>query len=234
VNPQLAIKDPCVEHFGPGTPLDLPVHVAHEMFRRSRRMRFTTGDVLFRAQDIGDTLYLVCDGRIGMRCLSPSGHSVMSSSISQGGVVGLHALFEPSARHPTTAIAMVATTARAIVRDDIMSLAAISPMVMLSFARSMASEAISTVARMPVLAWDKAESRVVGALVELALRHGRTVTGGGVTVAVTHDEIAEHAGVARPTATTILQAASRAGLVLTGRRRIDVPDVKALLAWAQS
>lgn len=232
VNLQLVSSDPCVQHFGPGTALNLPIALAQALFRRSRRVRFVLGEVLFHAHDSGDTLYLVCDGRIGLRSFGRGGHAVITSTVSAGGVAGLHSLFDPGARHPVTAVAMATTNARAIQRDDLLSLAGDVSSLVLAFGRALARDATAAVRRMPDLVWERAERRVIDCVIDLMRRHGRALPDGGVWVAVTHDELAEHAGVARPTASMVLQTAVRAGVVVTGRRRIEVPDLEALTDWA--
>lgn len=53
---------------------------------------------------------------------------------------------------------------------------------------------------------------------------------GGSSVAVSQEELAEFCGASRGSVAAVLAALRRLGLVTTGRRVIDVPDLDALVA----
>jgi CRP/FNR family transcriptional regulator, cyclic AMP receptor protein len=226
-------RDPCVMHFGPGTAVNLPEVCAGEMFRRSTRRRFAQGETLFHSGDAGECMYLLCEGRVGLRVMLNGGHSVLTAILGHGEVVGLNTVFDPSWRHSTSAVALAATHARAIRRDDVLEIAADSNQVYLTFGRLLAREVAVQSQRSAELCWSRSDSRVKARLLELVDRFGRTSPDGLLKVSVTHEEIADFAGVARPTATAVLQEGARLGLLRTERRRVEIVDLLSFKAWVE-
>jgi CRP-like cAMP-binding protein len=234
MNMEALFRDPCVEHFGLGTTMNLADNVARELFRRSVRRRLAGGEVLLHAGDVGDTMALVCEGRIGLRCVNASGRTVISSLVGSGGVVGLHTAFEAEARHPFTAIALVPTHVRLIRRDDIRSLSMTSSALAFALGRMFTADATTQSVRLVEHTWERSELRIRRRIVEITERFGKAMPDGAIRVIVTHDEIAEYAGAARPTVTTLIGQAARDGVLVAGRRRLDVFDLGQLRKWAEA
>jgi CRP-like cAMP-binding protein len=76
-------------------------------------------------------------------------------------------------------------------------------------------------------------ARVAVRLVQLARRYGQSSAGGLViALPLSQDEIADWTGLSRPAVARALAEFRRAGLVLTGRRSLTLPDPDRLQAYA--
>ena len=231
MNGSTVFRDPCVEHFGPGTTVNLSDQAAQEVFRRSRRVRFKTGEVLLHAGERGGRVLFVCEGRVSFQSHTPAGNSVLTSTVGRGGIVGLGAAFDARSTQRVTARAMTDTQVRQVRSEDLLELCAVLPDVGVTLARAIAQELGDLQERVPSLVWDRAELRVRAAVARLVDRHGRTNSDGLVWLAVAHDEIAGLAGVARPTASSVISEAVKRGVLVTSRRYIGVADRKQFRDW---
>jgi CRP/FNR family transcriptional regulator, cyclic AMP receptor protein len=226
-------RDLFVTSFGPGSAMNLPVPAAEELFHQSARRRFGPGDVLFHAGDAGDAVYLICDGRVSLRSLRSASHPVTTLTVGRGGVVGLHTVFESTGRHPCSAQTMTRTSVREVRREVLLSMCATSPALALALGRVVAHDSAAQSDRVAEMCWEKAPSRVRRRVVELIERFGVSNSSGFVSIDATHEEVADLAGVTRPTASSVIQTAAKAGLIRTSRGRMEVVDLDGLRAWGR-
>ena len=227
----------CHQFFGPGTALDLPSGIAEDIDRLAARRRFATGDIIFHAGDLGDSMFMITSGRVALRMFGTGGSSVLTQMLGPGDVLGAHTIIDPGARHPGTAVALEPTHALAVRHDDVQSLANASAecswVLAVRLARSLSRETSQSSARIVESCWDRSDARVRNRLLQHVERFGRTDEFGVVSVAVGHEELAEFAGVARPTVSAVIQTGVRNGVLRVSRRRIEIPDLVRLREWAK-
>lgn len=223
--------------FGPGTAMDLPVPLAQHIERVGTRRSFPPGEIVFHAGDLGDSAFFVIDGRVALRMFGTGGSSVLTQMLGPGEVLGAHTIFDPGIRHPATAVALERTDTLAVRLEDVHALAVESAetswVLALRLARALSRETSQSSARIVESCWDRSDARVRARLVQLIERFGREADDGSVSLSVGHAELAEFAGVARPTVSAVLQTGVRSGVFRMSRRRIVVPDLGRLRDWAK-
>lgn len=89
--------------------------------------QFKEGEVIFRAGDPGGLAYLVQKGTIHVSIKDANHETIVVDIADDGGLVGMSSLMAGE-KHQTTAVAMEATTAIEIDRQDIVALLTVKPL----------------------------------------------------------------------------------------------------------
>jgi CRP/FNR family cyclic AMP-dependent transcriptional regulator len=193
----------------------------------ARRRRFRRNEVVFHEGDPGDALHLVRTGHFVVQRSTPLGDVVTLLVIGPGEVFGELAVVDPAPRNATVVAVSPAETLvlHASVFDAVR---ARHPSVDRVLVHALAGE-VRRLSGMLVEALHlPAEKRVLQRVVELARLFGGPSGTGSVTLPLTQEQIAQLAGVTRPTANRVLRSAQEAGLLRMARGRIDVLDTGGL------
>ena len=198
---------------------------------RATRRRLAKGAFVYRVSDPGDSVYLLLAGRIKTYKLAPSGREVILWFGFPGEVFGLvetphhkGRLVSVEACEPSE----VAEIPSAKFREFL----ARHPDVSQLLIQIIASRLGILANRLVYLMADNAEARIAKLLVDLAARYHDPADAAGHSIGLTHQEIADIAGVQRQTATRILGRFTERGALSVRYRRISIRDRDLLARYA--
>jgi CRP-like cAMP-binding protein len=185
--------------------------------------------VIFHDGDPGDTMHLVTGGHIAIRVTTPLGDVAMLRVLSPGEFFGELAVVSPEPRN-ATASALDRAETIAIPKLHLDELRA-RPAVDAVIIEALATEIRHTTAMLMEALYLPSEKRLFRRLVELASAFGCD-TEAAVVVPLTQEELAQLAGVTRPTANRLLKHAEADGVLRVTRARVEIldPDGVALRA----
>jgi len=201
------------------------------LMARATRRRLAKGAFVYRVSDPGDSVYLLLAGRIKTYKLAPSGREVILWFGFPGEVFGLvetphhkGRLVSVEACEPSE----VAEIPSAKFREFL----ARHPDVSQLLIQIIASRLGILANRLVYLMADNAEARIAKLLVDLAARYHDPADAAGHSIGLTHQEIADIAGVQRQTATRILGRFTERGALSVRYRRISIRDRDLLARYA--
>ncbi len=203
---------------------------ADMLMQKSTRRRFSAKEVVFRSGELGDTMLILCSGRVASRTVSGRGDVTYVDVSGPGQFVGTRMVLTNNARHGTDVVALEPTIVRVLRRDSFDEILVEYPVILRSLINSLLDQTDRLTHRVGESHWEKADTRVRRRLVELAENYESP---DGCVISLTHDDIAAASGVTRPTASITVQAGEQAGVLAIGRGRITVLDLNALRAWAR-
>jgi CRP-like cAMP-binding protein len=187
--------------------------------------------VIFHEGDPGDTMHLIAQGHIAIRTTTPLGDVAMLRVLRPGEFFGELALISDGPRS-ATAVALDKAETLAVSRtllDDVRSrIPAIDAVVTVA----LVAEVRRLAAALTEALYLPSGTRLLRRLVELTELFAAS-SSATVTIPLTQDEIAQLAGVTRPTANRILKKASDDGLLLVSRGQVEVLDAAGLARQAR-
>lgn len=191
------------------------------------------GDALFRHGDKGSSFAILLAGRFKVLTRASTGRTVLLGLRGPGDLLGEIAVLDQGSR---TADVIAVEPARAAIGSAAALHRVLTerPTALLALCQSLnrrLREADEARVDMAALAGN---GRVAVRLVQLGRQHGR-MTPEGVIIAVplSQDEIADWTGLSRPAVARALSELRKAGLVLTRRRGLTLPDPARLQAYAE-
>lgn len=98
---------------------------------------FNKGEVLYRAQEIGNTMYIIHKGRVKIYRLTESGREQLVRILGPGDFTGEYNIFNGEAEHGEYAEAMSKTTACTLNHSDIQPLLTEQPVIAMEVMREM-------------------------------------------------------------------------------------------------
>jgi CRP-like cAMP-binding protein len=196
-----------------------------ELLRLSRRRRFARNEVIFHEGDPGDTLHILQSGHVTIRSTTPLGDVAMLRVLRPGEFFGELAVISPGPRN-ATATALEAAETMAVSRSVLDELRVARPRVDSVLIEALATEVRRLAAALTDALYTPSEKRVLGQLHMLATTFARD--GAETEIPLTQDDIAQLAGVTRPTANRILKRAEADGVLGVSRGRVRVVDHKRL------
>ncbi|MGZ4675366.1 MAG: Crp/Fnr family transcriptional regulator [Acidimicrobiia bacterium] len=197
-----------------------------ELVRLARRRRFARGEVIFHEGDPGDALHLIAQGHVGIRTTTPLGDVAMLRVLRAGEFFGELALISPNPRN-ATAVALDKTETLSVSRALLDELRSRSAGVDAVVIEALAKEVRRLARSLTDALYLPSETRMLHRLVDVAEIFGDH-DDGPVTIPLTQDELAQLAGVTRPTANRLLKKAEEDGLIRVTRGRVEILDRAAL------
>lgn len=184
-----------------------------QILNMTRIRSYARGTPLFSEGDPGDSMLIIISGAVKVHRLSQDGREVTLAILREGECLGEMSLLDGLPRS-ASADAIEPVTVAEVRRNDFLALLRSRPEMSLAIIRILAARLRQTDRRLEYLVLGDARSRVLGALLDLAEGHGTSHPGGvKIGLRLTHQEIAELAGVARETASRILSELRDDGLV---------------------
>lgn len=177
--------------------------------------------MIFHDGDPGDTMHLVTQGHIAIRVTTPLGDVAMLRVLSPGEFFGELAVVSHEPRN-ATASALDRAETLAIPKLHLDELRA-RPAVDAVIIEALATEIRHTTEMLMEALYLPSETRLFRRLVELASAFGCD-TEDAVIVPLTQEELAQLAGVTRPTANRLLKHAEANGVVRVTRARVEILD----------
>ena len=203
-----------------------------EFLQLARRRRFSRGEVIFHEGDPGDTMHLIAAGHVAVRATTPLGDIAMLRVLRAGEFFGELALVSPGPRNATVA-ALDRVETLAIAKQQLDGLLARRPAVNVVITEALANEVRRLAAALTEALYLPSEKRVLRRLLELTVLFG-TESAPAAVVPLTQDELAQLAGVTRPTANRILKRAEEDGSVCVKRGKVEILDGAGLARQARS
>ena len=182
------------------------------------------GQVIFREGDQGDTCYLLRTGAVVLTREHQDGRMVALAELRAGALFGELAMFRGETRS-ATAEAIEATTAVALLANDMQRLIRRSPSLALKFLATLAERVSKTNERLLQQSFQTVAGRVASALLaQVVARQAEGAPETDVLVRSTQAEIANLAGTSRESASRFLATLERAEVVTLGRGKVTVHD----------
>jgi CRP-like cAMP-binding protein len=192
----------------------------------ARKRSFGRREHLWHEGDRVETMHLVISGRVGVRAATSMGDVVTLTTYGPGDVAGLIASMGTERHSSTSAIALEPTQTFAIYVEDLTAIRQQHRAIDEAVIRFMADSAIALANRLADALFVPAEIRVVRRLVALCEAYDRGED--QVTIPLTQEDIAELAGVTRPTVNRALKREEARGSVRLARGGIVVLDRERL------
>ena len=202
-----------------------------ELLRLARRRRFARGEVIFHEHDPGDTLHLVSQGHVAVRATTPLGDVAMLRVLRPGEFFGELAVVSPGPRNATV-VALDRVETLGISKQLLDELRSRRPAVDALITEALATEIRRLSARLTEALYLPSEKRLLRRVAELTALFG-TDTEPATVIPLTQDELAQMAGVTRPTANRILKKAEEDGVMRVGRGKVEILDLAALSRQAR-
>lgn len=194
------------------------------------RRRFARDGIVFHRGDPADTLHLVVRGHFAARLETPVGDTVTMAVHGPGDAFGELALLEREQPRSTTVSALEAGETYAVHREDFARLRQEYPEVNDVLARLLGRRLRRTSELLAEALFDRAETRVLRRLSELASLYGKG--GAPVVVPLAQNELAGLAGTSRATVNRVLRSEAERGSIDLRRGRVTVLDPAMLAARA--
>jgi CRP/FNR family cyclic AMP-dependent transcriptional regulator len=190
--------------------------------------RWSTGEVIFREGDPGDTCYVVQEGCVRVLRNHTDGRTITLAELHSGALFGELAMFGTEHRSATVESAED-TRAVALLAGDMRRLLLSNPDMALKLLAAFAERLREANERISRQSFQTVASRVAGVLLEQA--ESLTEDGVGekdVLIRATRAQIAQLAGSSRESVSRFLATLDRAGLVTCGRGKVVIHDPAAL------
>jgi CRP-like cAMP-binding protein len=208
---------------------------ALEGIARSLRIRrFRRGEVLFHEGDPGDALFIIASGAVKVVVPSEEGEEAILATLKRGDFLGELALLDGAPRS-ASAIALEATDALTLPRDQFRALADAEPAIRGALLEAMARELRRLTKHVAELHFLDLTGRLAARLVRLAEEHGERLPDGSVRLdaPLTQSDLAAMIGATRQSVNKLLGEFEEEGLLRLERDSIVVADVPALARAAR-
>lgn len=194
--------------------------------------KYRKGDVLTTPQDEDPCMYLLLSGRVKVTLTSPDGKELALSYLEAPDHFGELSLGVQHPRLPSV-VALTDLELFALRASDMEEAFRLQPRLAISLIATLSQRLRSTVTRLEDMAFSDATQRVTRVLLNIATA-GLETRGAPVIQGMTHYEIATLAGTSRETASRVISALGREGVLASRGRRItvDIPKLSAKLESA--
>ena len=213
----------------PGGFDSLPPGARDALLASSRPRAFRAGEVVFHQGDPCDSLYLLRRGRVVVRITTPDGQEAAVGILAAPEEFGEIGLLLPDHHHTATVVALddvqVLTVRAGRFRELRISHVEFTDWLLHALAHRL-ERASALLAEAMFL---HADVRVARRLLDAA---NAFETGELATVPLAQDDLAAMAGVSRPTANRVLRRLEKSGVIVLGRRHIEITDLDALVRAA--
>jgi CRP-like cAMP-binding protein len=204
------------------------------MARTLRARRFRRGEVLFHEGDPGDALFVVASGAVKVVVPSEDGEEAILATLRRGDFLGELALLDGAPRS-ASAVALEATEALALPRDQFLALVATEPAIRDALMASLAGELRRLTTHVAELHFLDLTGRLAARLARLAEEHGDRLPDGSVRLdaPLTQSDLAAMIGATRQSVNKLLGEFEADGLLRMERDSIVVPSLDRLLGAAR-
>jgi CRP/FNR family transcriptional regulator len=190
--------------------------------------RWSSGEVIFREGDNGDTCYVVEHGSVRVTRNHSDGRTITLAELRPGDLFGELAMFD-SERRSATVEAAEDTSGVALLAGDLRRLLLRHPEISIKLLSAFADRLKEANERISRQSFQTVASRVAGVL--LAHSEALIAEGAGaqnILIRSTRAEMAQLAGSSRESVSRFLATLERAGLVTCGRGKVVIHDPAAL------
>jgi CRP/FNR family cyclic AMP-dependent transcriptional regulator len=179
------------------------------------------GQIFYGPEDSEEALFIVQEGKVQLYRISPGGRKLVTSTMGPGAIFGGMWLIG-QAVYQSFAEAVEEGSAWKMDRADLERLLLERPQVALRILEVLGRRLLEVEARLEDIAFKTVAGRLASLLLRLMKEQGTTIRG------LTHQDLADEIATHRETATQTLTRFRVAGLVATGRKRIEILDPAGL------
>ncbi|HET8987081.1 MAG TPA: Crp/Fnr family transcriptional regulator [Humibacillus sp.] len=198
---------------------------------KMRRRTFEVGEIVFHEGDPADSVHFVMEGRIMAKRSSLEGDRLAYAMTGPGEAFGELGMLAPDRRRTATVQAIAPTTTLSLSFAEFAALRSAHPSVERLLVLLLAERVQRLTEGLMEALHVSAEARVARRVLDLTESYA-TGPRPGVALLVTQTELAELAGVTRPTANRVLRRLADDGAVDLSRGQIVVRDPARLRRWA--
>ena len=198
-----------------------------EVMEVVRGVSFKKGEMIYRADDKSDSLYIVNRGQVKIYRLSESGKEQLVRILNPGDFTGELALFKQSV-HEAYAEAVVNSEICMIRREDLQRLLLQYPTISLKILQEFSNRLATSEKQTTSVATEKVDTRIALFLVEcIAEKNGNEAA---IELPMSRKDLASYLGTTPETVSRKLAEFEDAGLIKqSGQRTMKLLDIDGLL-----
>ncbi len=198
------------------------------------RLRCLPKDLrIFSQGDDGARAHAIIEGAVRIVQSGSDGAQVVIRLIGPGEMFGTVALFTDS-RYPADAVTLSETLEASWSEGELLDLMAIYPLIAINVIRIIGKRLQEVQERVRELATQRAERRVAHAVLRLARQSGRsTIDGTAIDFPLRRKDVADIAGTTLHTASRILTAWEKAGLLISHNQHLTIRQPTQILRIAE-
>lgn len=196
--------------------------------RSARTRHLKKGEILFRANEEGDTLYIIHSGKVRMYYLSESGKEQLVRILNPGDFTGELAIFQATNRHENYAEALLDTDVCLIKREDLQKYLVNYPQISLKILSELTMRLKESEKQTTQVAIEQVENRIISFLAEnVGQDSGNSPT---VTLPMTKKDLASYLGTTPETISRKFKDLEERGLIeQLSQKTIKIVDLDELL-----
>ena len=186
----------------------------------ARRVIVAAGSTIHDAGGAADNVFLIQHGEVRQYQLSPDGSQRLLDILGSGQWFGAEALGRLS-RYGCQARAITNTAVLIVGADKLLAALAHRPQASAEIIHQLAGRLSSATEEASRLTFDDCKQRLLKTLVRFSRSAAATAGPDGVTLRITHEQLAQAVGAARETISLTLTELRHANLLRTGRNRLS-------------
>jgi len=210
---------------------DLPAKELDKVAKLFTAKEFPKYTVIFEEGSAGDLLYIIESGVVKISKEASDGRVKTLALLSAGEIFGEMSILSDEARS-ANAETLTEVRAAAIKREDFHGLVEKNPSISLHIIRTLIDRLIQADRQIKNLALGNSRAKIADILMQLAQEFAEEgQEGKKVGVRLTHQELADLAGLARETTTKLLNEFVKDDAIILKDREIEILDKAKLQQW---
>jgi CRP/FNR family cyclic AMP-dependent transcriptional regulator len=213
---------------------DLSESELADMDRQITMSSSSAGKIFYMPEDTGEVLFLLKKGRVQLYRISPNGKKLVVATLGPGAMFGEMSLVGQG-MHNTFAESIDECLICVMSRADVDRLMREKPTVAFRFVEALGGRVTNLESRLEEIAFKSIPARLASLLLRLADEQGDGAVEGGAQVnGFTHQDLGEMLGTYRETITQTLNEFKAEGMVIIGRKHIELIDLDSLEFLAET
>jgi CRP/FNR family transcriptional regulator len=210
---------------------DLPSKELDKVAKLFSERRFPKYHVIFQEGAPGDLLYLLKQGVVKISKEAADGRVKTLALLNVGEIFGEMSVLSDENRS-ANAETLTETVCLCIKREDFQALVEKNPSISLHIIRTLIDRLIQADRQIKNLALGNSRAKIADILIQLSNEFGgEDGAGDKVGIRLTHQELADLAGLARETTTKLLNEFVKDDAIILKDREIEILDKKKLEQW---
>jgi CRP/FNR family transcriptional regulator len=211
---------------------DLPAKELEKVAKLFQEKSFPKYQVIFEEGAAGDLLYIISSGVVKISKEAADGRVKTLALLNVGEIFGEMSILSDEKRS-ANAETLTETTCVCIKREDFQAMVEKNPSISLHIIRTLIDRLIQADRQIKNLALGNSRAKIADILIQLSAEFGGEPGAGNekVGVRLTHQELADLAGLARETTTKLLNEFVKDDAIILKDREIEIVDKKKLEQW---
>jgi len=210
---------------------ELPDSDLEKVAQAASEKRLARHALVFKEGEAGHSLYIIKKGLIKISKGCNDGRAKTLALLKPGEVFGEMSVFSDEKRS-ATAETMLESTLLVLEKESVLTMLKKHPAISLNIIRTLIARLSAADRQIKNLALGNSRAKVADILLFLAEQFGESAKRGTkVTVKLTHQEIADLAGLARETTTKLLNEFVKEDAITLADKEIEIIGVQKLREW---